>query len=93
MLFTTDGTIAAEGWVLLEDDRNLQPVDNVVPVIRQVVLDSWGDDIRDLLNAISAKLTTQALTDLNKQVGFDGETPQMVAHAWLLSAGFDVPSQ
>ena len=61
------------------------------PVIRQEVLDSWGDDVSDVLNAISEKLTTPALTDLNKQVGFDGETPQMVARAWLLSVGIDAP--
>ncbi len=54
-------------------------------------MESWSDDVSDVLNAISARLTTPALTDLNKRVGFDGETPQAVARAWLLSVGFDVP--
>ena len=69
LLFTTDGTIQAEGWVLLEGDRGLQPVDNVVPVIRREILESWGDDVGELLNAISAKLTTEVLTGLNKRGG------------------------
>ncbi len=33
LLFTTSGAIAGNGWVLLKDDKKLQPADNVTPVV------------------------------------------------------------
>lgn len=91
MLFSTDGTIAAEGWVLLEDDRGLQPAENIVPVIRADALAAWGDGVAGVLNAISALLRTDQLTELNRRVGFGGETPQAVARDWLATRGLLLP--
>ncbi len=91
MLFSTDGTIAAEGWVLLEDDRGLQPAENIVPVIRADALAAWGEGVAEVLNAISALLTTADLTELNRRVGFAGETPQAVARDWLAARGLPMP--
>ncbi len=84
LLFTTDESIEINDWVLLEDDKGLQPAENVVPVIRTDVV---NDEIRDLLNAISAELTTEDLTELNRRVRFDGEDPADVAVDWLEEKG------
>ncbi len=81
VLFTTDQSISANDWVLLEDDQGLQPAENIAPVIREEVLD---DTIRARLMAISQELTTEELTELNRRVRFDGEDPQMVAEDWLI---------
>lgn len=83
VLFTSDGVIAAKGFVLLEDDRNLQPAENLTPVIRQDIIDAYGDDIAKTLNDVSAKLTTAGLSDMNKRIGIDGEDPEQVATDWL----------
>ena len=85
VLFTTSGVIASKGWVLLEDDKNLQPADNVTPVLRNEIVDKYGKKMTDLVNAVSAKITTQVLTDLNKQTDIDQKDPDDVAMAWLQS--------
>ncbi len=91
LLFTSDPAIAANGFVLLADDKQLQLADNLVPVLRQAVLDATPA-IADLLDGWMAKLTQEALTDLNKQVSVDQKDPKDVVKAWLgangLTAGY-----
>lgn len=86
LLFTSDPAIAVNGFVLLEDDKGLQLADNLVPVLRQEVLDATPE-VADLLDALSAELTQEALTDLNKQVTVDQSDPADVARAWLGTLG------
>lgn len=83
-MFTTQGIIEARGWVALEDDKGLSPAQNVVPVVRREVLD---DTIRDALDAISARLTTEGLQRLNRQVGVDKRDPADVAREWVEQQG------
>jgi osmoprotectant transport system substrate-binding protein len=84
LMFTTQGIIFDKGWVLLEEDRDLQPAENIAPAIRSEVL---TDDIAEPLNRVSAALTTEELTELNKRVDVDGEDPDVVAREWLESHG------
>lgn len=79
-MFTTQGVIAQRGWVLLKDDKNLVPAQNIVPVARQAVL---TDKIRNVLNAISAKLSTTDLQQMNRRVSVDHDDPSAVAGDWL----------
>jgi osmoprotectant transport system substrate-binding protein len=88
LLFTTQGIIADKGWVSLEDDQGLNPAENLVPAIRTDVLDAYGDDLSGLLNRISAALTTEDLTELNKRADIDQEDPAALATEWLISNGF-----
>lgn len=85
LLFTTSGVIADKGWVLLKDDKNLQPADNVTPVVTKAIADKYGQAMSDLVDAVSAKITTEVLTDLNKQTDIDQKDPDDVAIAWLQS--------
>ncbi|MEZ5176062.1 MAG: ABC transporter substrate-binding protein [Acidimicrobiia bacterium] len=87
LLFTTDGVIAAEGFVLLEDDKGLQPAESIVPAIATSILDEYGDDLTEALNAVSAKLTTAGLTEMNRLVGYVGDDPVQVATDWLKTEG------
>jgi osmoprotectant transport system substrate-binding protein len=88
LLFTSDGVIAAKGFVLLEDDMNLQPAENIVPVLRQELVDSYGQAMIDLLDSVSAKLTTAELSELNKRFSLDAEDADVLAKDWLASNGF-----
>ena len=87
MGFATDGRIAAFGFVNLVDDMKFFPVYNPAPVVRQEVLDA-NPGIADVLNPISQSLTTEKMTDLNKQVDIDGKEPTDVACEFLMSEGF-----
>ena len=84
MIDTTDPNLVKPGndLVQLQDDRQLQPADNVVPVVRREVLDAYGPSLVRLLNAVSAQLTTKELTRLNLQVA-DGQPAADAAARWL----------
>jgi len=87
LIFTTDGQIAANDWVLLEDDKNLQPSDNITPVVNQATAAAYGTEFADLTNQVSAKITTGDLADLNKQVDVDKKDPDAVAKQWVQDSG------
>jgi len=83
-VFTTQGVIAAEGWVLLEETKPLEPAQNVVPIGRT---DAMTDQVKNALNALSGKITTEELTKLNAQVDVDKKDPEQVARDWLTQQG------
>ena len=83
-VFTTQGAIAANNWVLLEEDKPLEPAQNIVPIGRK---DAMTDQVKQALNAISAKITTEELTKLNKLVDVDKQDPEKVANDWLTQQG------
>jgi osmoprotectant transport system substrate-binding protein len=85
LLFTTSPQVGPMDFVLLADDRGLQPADNVVPVVRHEVAERYGDALRSTLDAVSAALSTDELTALNASVALDGKSPAAVARAWLRS--------
>jgi osmoprotectant transport system substrate-binding protein len=88
LLFSTQGIIAANGWVSLEDDKGLNPADNLAPAIRTEVVDAYGDDLVALLESYSEALTTEDLTELNKRADLDQEDPALLAEEWLRDNGF-----
>ncbi|MBW3658615.1 MAG: ABC transporter substrate-binding protein [Actinobacteria bacterium] len=87
-LFTTQSAIVANDFVVLEDDQQLQLPQNIVPVIRQEIVDAYGDDLVSLINEITTSLTTESLTELNAKVEIDQEDPDAVAEQWLRENGF-----
>jgi osmoprotectant transport system substrate-binding protein len=82
--FTSQGLIDARGWVVLEDDKELSPAQNIIPIIRKQ--DSSGK-IEDALNRLSATLTTEDLKKLNRRVEVDKEDPEVVAKNYLQQKG------
>jgi osmoprotectant transport system substrate-binding protein len=87
VLFTTSGYIAEHGFVPLEDDRGLQPAENVVPVVRAEVIRRSGGRLREVVDSVSRLLTTEDLTVLNRKVSLEGGEPAAVALHWLQTKG------
>jgi len=87
LLFTSDPTIVAKGFVLLEDDKHLQLSDNIAPVVRDDLLAKDDGTIKRLLNSISAKLSQDELNGMNKLVSVDKKDPKDVAKDWLKKQG------
>ncbi|MFJ2017920.1 ABC transporter substrate-binding protein [Streptomyces nodosus] len=85
-LFTTDPTIAKEGFVILQDPKNLFGFENVQPLVYKSGLSKEGVEA---LDAVSAKLDTPTLLSLDSQVQLENKDPLDVAKAWLKSAGLD----
>ncbi|MBK9180038.1 MAG: glycine/betaine ABC transporter substrate-binding protein [Acidimicrobiales bacterium] len=84
LMFSSQGIIAQNGWVVLEDDQGLQPVENLVPVGRA---DALTPDVAAALDEVSAALTTEELAELNRRVDADKEDPAVVAEDWLTQEG------
>jgi osmoprotectant transport system substrate-binding protein len=88
ILFSTSGVIAERDWVVLEDDRGLINVENIVPVMTAELVEVYGDDFVALVNRVSAALDTGELTELNRQYEIDRADARDVARGWLQSEGF-----
>ena len=80
LVFSSDGDLNSLGLVVLQDDKHLENADNVVPILRQAAA---SDEVKKVLNAIDAKLTTADLVTLNSQVSIQHQDPDAVATAWL----------
>lgn len=85
LLFSTDSRIATNDLVLLEDDQSMLAADNVVPVLSIELADVEG--LADLVNEVSATLTTDGLTELNRRFDVDREDADAVAASHLEEAG------
>lgn len=83
-VFTTQSVIDVYDWVVLDDDKELVPAQNIVPVGRAEALTG---DIQTALNELSATITSEDLIALNKQVEIDKEDPEEVARAYLEEEG------
>jgi osmoprotectant transport system substrate-binding protein len=84
LLFSTDPSISANGFVPLVDDRHLQDAENLTPVIRTEKL---NDEIRAALDAVSARLTTENVTTLVGDVVIEGQDVASVARDFLIPNG------
>ncbi|MFE4670280.1 ABC transporter substrate-binding protein [Streptomyces sp. NPDC056716] len=85
-IFTTDPTIKKEGFVVLQDPKNLFGFANVTPLVYKSGLSQDGVDA---LNAVSAKLDTATLLELDSQVQLENKDPLDVAKEWLAGVGLD----
>jgi osmoprotectant transport system substrate-binding protein len=83
---TTDATLESQGLVLLEDDKKIQPAENLVPAVSSDFL-AAHPDVAAPLNALMAALTTENLTQLNADVSVNREDPQDVADKFLADNG------
>jgi osmoprotectant transport system substrate-binding protein len=83
---TTDGTLESQGLVVLEDDKQIQPAQNLVPAVSNTFL-ADHPDVAEVLNPLMAALTTENLTELNGRVAVDREKPEDVALDFLQQEG------
>ena len=71
-------------YKVLEDDQNFWPPYNLVPIVRQDVLEA-NPDIETIINNINATLDTQTVVDLNASVDIDGRDYMEVAEEYYNS--------
>ncbi|MFI9778920.1 ABC transporter substrate-binding protein [Streptomyces sp. NPDC051956] len=83
-LFTTDTDIVDNHWVVLTDPKNLVPGQHVVPLVADRKADST---VRKALARLGNVLTTEQLTELNRQVDKDKKDPEDVADTYARQHG------
>jgi osmoprotectant transport system substrate-binding protein len=83
---TTDGSLDQKGLVVLEDDKNWQNAENLVPVVNSAWLKK-NTKAEDALNKLSDVLTTEDLTKLNAKVDGERLEASQVAEDYLKEKG------
>ena len=81
LLFSTDPALGDDDLVELVDDRALQPAENVTPIVRRAAVDRFGSRLVDTLDAVSARLDTATLRELNA-LAAEGSV-RVTATEWL----------
>jgi osmoprotectant transport system substrate-binding protein len=88
-IFSTSPAIPQNKLVVLEDPKNNFLAANVVPLVSS---QKKSDQLKTVLDAVSAKLTTEALIELNSAVsGNAGVNADDAARKWVQGNGFDKP--
>jgi osmoprotectant transport system substrate-binding protein len=87
-LCSTQPDIIVNGFVLLEDDKQTQPADNIAPLVRNDFLAKTDEAaFSKILNDLSAKIDTPTLADLYKQVSVDKKDISEVVTTFLKAQG------
>ncbi len=90
-IFSTAPSIEQNKLVVLEDPENVFLAANVVPLVAS---QKMSNELKSVLDAVSAKLTTEGLIELNTAVeGNQGIDPDEAAEKWIKANGFDKPLQ
>lgn len=75
LVFSSSGSVQANDLVVLQDDKGLQTAENILPALYTPAV---TDTITQLLDKVSAALTTEELQQLNAQVEIDRRSPEKV---------------
>jgi osmoprotectant transport system substrate-binding protein len=84
--FRTDGQLASDKLVVMEDPKNIWPFYYPAPVIRSDVLQKHPK-MKEVLDKVSASLDEETMRQLNSQVDIQREDPEDVARQFLQKKG------
>ena len=88
-IFSTSPAIMQNHLVVLDDPEHNFLAGNIVPLVNS---QKKSDRLKNVLDAVSAKMTTRGLADLNAAVsGNSGIDPDQAARNWLRDNGFNHP--
>jgi osmoprotectant transport system substrate-binding protein len=82
-IFSTDPPLASGKYVVLEDTEAQFGFQNIAPVVDQELADALGDEFADSVNAVSEKLTEEAIIAMNSAVAIDQRDAKEVAMEFL----------
>jgi osmoprotectant transport system substrate-binding protein len=86
-VFSTDPELESSKYTVLADTKHLFGFQNVAPVVSEKLLAAGGPGFAKIVNAVSAKLTVDAMRAMNKAVAIDKQSPAAVAGAFLKANG------
>jgi osmoprotectant transport system substrate-binding protein len=88
-IFSTSPAIRQNHLAVLQDPKHNFLAGNIVPVVNSRKM---SDRLKSVLDAVSAKLSTSDVADLNAAVsGNAGVDPDQAARTWLQHNGFNHP--
>jgi osmoprotectant transport system substrate-binding protein len=87
-VFSTDPPLGKNSkYTVLADPKHVTGFQNVAPIVKTTVVTSLGTKFTATVNAVSAKLTQNAIVAMNKAVIVDKQSAAKVAKAFLKANG------
>jgi len=87
-VFTTDGQLASGSYKVLEDTEHVFGFQHVALVIDEDKLEELGgNEFMRTINAVNQRVTTSAMTQMNRDVDLDHQDAEVVAERFLRTAG------
>jgi osmoprotectant transport system substrate-binding protein len=87
-VFSTDPPLGKNSkYTVLADPKHVTGFQNVVPIVKTSVAKAGGGRFASTVNAVSAKLSQDAMVAMNKAVIIDKQSPAAVAKAFLKANG------
>jgi glycine betaine/choline ABC-type transport system substrate-binding protein len=87
-VFTTDGPLASDKYVVLDDDKSLFPPYNITFTVRDEVAKKLGADGQAVVTNVQKYMTEEIMQELNARVAVDKDEPKTVASEYLKNFGF-----
>jgi len=87
-VFTTDGPLASDKYVVLDDDKSLFPPYNISFTVRDEVADKLGEEGQAVITNVQKYMTEEIMQELNARVDVDKDEPATVATDYLRNFGF-----
>ncbi len=87
-IFTTDGPLASDKYVVLDDDKSLFPPYNVSFTARESAASDLGEEGRKVVESVQKYMTEEVMQELNARVDVDKKEPEAVAGEYLKFYGF-----
>ena len=82
-VFTTEGQLAGDKYVVLDDPRGLFASGHVAPILSREVLSAHGAALQTAIDAVSRGADHERDARMNAAVDLDGEKPRAVATTFL----------
>jgi osmoprotectant transport system substrate-binding protein len=86
-VFTTDGVLQGSKYTVLTDPKNIYGFQNVAPVIKKSLLAKEGPAFAQTMNAVSSKLTLEAIRKMNAAADVEKQDPAKIASEFLTANG------
>ena len=86
-VFTSEGQLAGDDYVVLDDPLQLFASGHVAPVVNDEVLETHGRGLPAAIDAVTGVLTTTAMREMNAAVDLDKRAPATVAAEFLSARG------
>ena len=87
-VFSTDPPLGkGSKYTVLADPKHVTGFQNVVPIVKASVAKQAGATFTSIVNAVSAKLSQDAIVAMNKAFYVDKESAQSIATAFLKANG------
>lgn len=81
--YSTDGRLKAFNLTILEDNKHIFPPYYCAPVVRKDALQKFPE-LEKTLNLLSGTINDSIMTDLNYKVDYLKQSPEKVAHDFLV---------